>query len=662
MFLKLGYVLVSVLTVYSCGGAGGFKSMSALQSDLNLPKLPSQENYPEHDAVVLLDESVINLQISPDYELYTIETRHVAKKLFKNIEDEASVEIYLSFGEELQSIKARTVKKDGITVPLKETDFYKIVGEGEGSVFYSDVKRVRFTFPSIEKDCIVEYEYVVKNDRPFFQDEWRIQSYLPIIKNRFRLELPTILLTPVVSGGLGWNWRYMAYQKFIGEPKVDSPLNPEGSIRTKKSIFTWEVDNIAPLEPEYAMPSHADYMARVRFARSEWETWSDVTRWYYAGLFLPQLTLTPTIKKTAQELTVSCKTEEEKIEKIFRYVQQCRYVAIALGVGGIQPNTPETVLSRQYGDCKDKSILLISLLKSIGIEATPVLVKTKSRGRIDGNFPTWDFNHMIAKAKTSTGKVFWLDATASFCPLGEIPYECEGVRALVMFSDSTSTLETIPTSTEEQNAINVGIEATLSENSQAEFKVRLTYKGEFGLVKRYQFSEKTEKEMAAYCKELVSEKFPNATVRTYSIINLDSVNQPLTLDVAYAVENAVQTQGDLNMLNIDPFQLLNDSRWLKSEKRNYPVQVQHPYSINKTIRVSFAPKYAVRNLPENVSFATSEMAYAKQFEKQSETQFSATEKFVWKAIEISPEMYPEVKRLYESVQSKREEKVILTRK
>lgn len=203
---------------------------------------------------MLLDESVINLQISPDYELYTIETRHVAKKLFKNIEDEASVEIYLSFGEELQSIKARTVKKDGITVPLKETDFYKIVGEGEGSVFYSDVKRVRFTFPSIEKDCIVEYEYVVKNNRPFFQDEWRIQSYLPIIKNRFRLELPTILLTPVVSGGLGWKWRYMAYQKFIGEPKVDSPLNPEGSIRTKKSIFTWEVDNIAPLEPEYAMP------------------------------------------------------------------------------------------------------------------------------------------------------------------------------------------------------------------------------------------------------------------------------------------------------------------------------------------------------------------------------------------------------------------------
>lgn len=41
MFLKLGYVLVSVLTFYSCGGAGGFKNLSALQSDLNLPKLPS---------------------------------------------------------------------------------------------------------------------------------------------------------------------------------------------------------------------------------------------------------------------------------------------------------------------------------------------------------------------------------------------------------------------------------------------------------------------------------------------------------------------------------------------------------------------------------------------------------------------------------------------
>ena len=40
---------------------------------------------------------------------------------------------------------------------------------------------------------------------------------------------------------------------------------------------------------------------------------------------------------------------------------------------------PDVVLQRRYGDCKDKSALLVNLLREVGIDARPVLMRTGRR-------------------------------------------------------------------------------------------------------------------------------------------------------------------------------------------------------------------------------------------------------------------------------------------
>jgi len=60
--------------------------------------------------------------------------------------------------------------------------------------------------------------------------------------------------------------------------------------------------------------------------------------------------------------------------------KQIRYFGTEIGPYSHRPASPETVLKRRYGDCKDKVALLSTLLDRLDIRATPILVSATMRG------------------------------------------------------------------------------------------------------------------------------------------------------------------------------------------------------------------------------------------------------------------------------------------
>ena len=73
-----------------------------------------------------------------------------------------------------------------------------------------------------------------------------------------------------------------------------------------------------------------------------------------------------------------------------------RYVAIELGIGGVQPHPASDVFAHLYGDCKDKATLLSSMLHEVGIESYYVVINSR-RGAVSAATPPYIdvFNHAI---------------------------------------------------------------------------------------------------------------------------------------------------------------------------------------------------------------------------------------------------------------------------
>ncbi|MBZ0113347.1 MAG: transglutaminase family protein [Thermoanaerobaculia bacterium] len=128
-------------------------------------------------------------------------------------------------------------------------------------------------------------------------------------------------------------------------------------------------------------------------------SWEGVADWY-RGLLNGLPRAAPSVQAAARQ-AASDLAPDAALEAIANLVQRdVRYVAVQIGVGGWLPSTPEEVWERRWGDCKDKTMLLIDLLKAAGIEARPALALLGGDRRVDPAFPTpFQFNHLVAAVR-----------------------------------------------------------------------------------------------------------------------------------------------------------------------------------------------------------------------------------------------------------------------
>ena len=97
---------------------------------------------------------------------------------------------------------------------------------------------------------------------------------------------------------------------------------------------------------------------------------------------------------------------------IIRFVQNgIRYRGEHHGVYTHTPRSPRYVLRKGAGDCKDKSNLLVALLKTIDVEANLVLVNTRiGKGIADFKPSAYRFNHMIVRISIDN-RFYYFDPT-----------------------------------------------------------------------------------------------------------------------------------------------------------------------------------------------------------------------------------------------------------
>ncbi|MDF1739969.1 MAG: DUF3857 domain-containing protein [Verrucomicrobiales bacterium] len=120
------------------------------------------------------------------------------------------------------------------------------------------------------------------------------------------------------------------------------------------------------------------------------------------------------IEESINALSLTGLSKSDQIDRVIRFVQdEIRYLSLSEGIRSLVPNKPSKVVTKRYGDCKDKSILLALMLRKIGVAAAVGLVSSYRRGHIAEALPSVDvFDHVIAMIRHE-GNDYWIDATAT---------------------------------------------------------------------------------------------------------------------------------------------------------------------------------------------------------------------------------------------------------
>jgi len=318
-------------------------------------------------------ERAVDVEIPPDGSV--TERTHLRVRLDSptDFDEWSPYRVYLDQNRTLDALTAAAITPDGKTLDVgrRDLDTEEAVGSGE---LHSSRKFRAVRFPRVPAGSVLAVDAAV-----------RIHPYFPGGMIHLGQSEAIESLRAVVHGaGAGWRWR------------LDGTL-PGLDVKEIPGGVTVAGHHLPRRPPLDLAPESADDGPVLRYAWGNGGGWEDVGSWYdHLVADLPR-DAAPVHAK-AVELTGGLTGKREKIAALLAFVRrQVRYVAVEVGIGGYRPGTPQDVLTRRWGDCKDKAFLLVDLLRGAGIEAYPVLILSAERDRVDREFPApQQFNHVIA--------------------------------------------------------------------------------------------------------------------------------------------------------------------------------------------------------------------------------------------------------------------------
>lgn len=243
------------------------------------------------------------------------------------------------------------------------------------------------------------------------------------------------------------------------------------------TIRAWRVTNVRPArEEEDWTPAYVDrtpWIGMTTFA-----DWAAVGR-AYGDSFWNLVEPGDEVRALAGELCKGLKSRSDKAAALYRHVaEEIDPVAVELGAGRIIPTPPSQVLKRGWGDCKDTSTLLLSLLAAVGIEARPVLVSTWQSMTPREDLPTIaSFNHMIVQITGIEGAPYCDPLNGSAC-LAPLPAASAGRLALHLGRDRDAELRPVPETAAAENGYVMTADVTPVGESELRYDITCRYRGE----------------------------------------------------------------------------------------------------------------------------------------------------------------------------------------
>lgn len=208
----------------------------------------------------------------------------------------------------------------------------------------------------------------------------------------------------------------------------------------------------------------------------EFDSWKDFGKWQQQ-LNADVCNLSPARVAEIQKMTENIKTDKEKAKFLYEYMQHdMRYVAIALGIGGLKPFPAMFVDQKKYGDCKAFSNYMCALLKAVNIKAYYAVVEAGSNGEpSDPKFP-YDISDHIICCIPFKNDTTWLECTSSTQPFGKLGPFTENRNALLITDDGGELVNT-PKSTAQDNQFNSEVHLAIDSDGSAKAKVKILCSG-----------------------------------------------------------------------------------------------------------------------------------------------------------------------------------------
>lgn len=332
-------------------------------------------------------------------------------------------------------VRARVITSDGAVHLLDPKTLNDLPVHQDTPGVYSDERAYGGPLPALAPGAIGEEEVITRDTSLFFpagiSEAYWVGRSVPVHKTRFVISHPESL--PV---------RYVLR------------LLPEAVVKksTTGGVETIVIEQ-GPLEaytdkPQNSPPEAVFYPTLEITTGTSWQQVAAA----YVHQTQDKLRISD-VQPLVSKLGVKAGSNLDAVHKIVSALHKnVRYTGVEFGESNLIPQFPNETLKRRYGDCKDKSALLVTMLHAAGIPANLALLSSGPDEDVDPEMPGMGgFDHAIVHVPaTDSSPELWIDATAEYSRVGDLPSMDYGRWALIA-DEKTTALTKTPELTSDKN-------------------------------------------------------------------------------------------------------------------------------------------------------------------------------------------------------------------
>lgn len=430
----------------------------------------------------------------------------------------------------------------------------------------------------------------VKKETMFFSPWYPVfTSLVAVQKSVFTVDVPA-----------GYQLRYKPYN-YTAEPVIRESGN--------RKLYSWSLENYEAVQREFASPSWKKITPVVLFAPSEFvieDYKGTMTDWKELGKFQLSLNtgrdqLPPELKTKVAELTRGAANTEEKITKLYQFLQaNTRYISIQLGIGGWRPLEASFVAGKLYGDCKALSNYMYSLLKEAGIRSHYTLIRAgEGEDDLELDFPSRQFNHAILCVPLEKDTM-WLECTSQTVAPGYMG-SFTGNRHALLITDEGGKIAATPRYGMNDNTQVRKIKAELTADARLQIKANTVY----SCLQQDDLQQLINSLSKDKVKEVLHEELDFATyeVERFDYKEQKSRKPSVEEQLDISVSNYATITG--KRLFIIPNIMTRHARRLTPDvNRKFELELDYEYRDTDSVEIIIPTGYTAESVPQDVQLDT----------------------------------------------------------
>lgn len=627
---------------------------NATMDELNMTVYPEDTTA---SAVILLKKGDLRFIFS---ELYGFQFEYAIQVKIKILKTEGLdwCNQEISYYETNRSTKEQINGLSGTTYNLEDG---KITKTKLAKEFITDedidntLKVKKFSMPAAKVGSVIEYKYTIVSDYYYNLRDFRFQESIPIAYVNFEAKIPEYFR---------YNINYQGYAKLnsVKEPdnesfhiryKDDYGRLQATTVRCNAETLKSEGFNIPAMKKEAYLWTINDYITQVSFELKSIQmpysmTENKSSSWEAIDKDILSSSLGSNMKK-ADLFKEEISKGETTLKRAKEIQDMVKYRVKWNDKRAIVPGNLKDALKDGIGSSADVNFLLINALKAGGFDAYPVILSTRTNGRLPISHPSITaFNYVITALKIDS-LMYYTDASAKYGDWNLLPEKCMVPQARIMSESGGRWVNLSNVS----NGSALKTAKFIFNDSKYIGTITDTRKGNAAYDLKVSYYNHKNKE--DFIESLA--KKTNCKIDSFSVSAIDDTSAPIKMEYTQVADASL---GD-DFLYINPMMEKHIAENpFQREKREYPVEFDYLTNYLQVVDIEIPEGYVVDELPQAAKLVLNDNDIVLTYRlAQAGNAIKLHYQFQLKKLTFLPEEYESLKDFYAKIVAKNSEQIVL---